>query len=268
MGDCCLSLIKRYHYETQIFSKLPYSIPDDDIVLWRYMDLAKFLSILQTKSLYFCRADKLDDPFEGAKCRIEDISRYEEWHKEELYKRIQNDASFNSRQKHGFVKFLLENEKLGLPFFRQNFINCWHESEYESIAMWNLFTTSLEFGVAIKTTYEKLCNSLENIDDIKIGKVIYHDLNIEKPNNEDDVLWYKLNPYKHEQEVRAIIEDLNPDLQENGKLIPVNLNLLIDEVYLSPSSGLWFKELVKDIMDKYGFNKKIIQSDLRNKPYK
>jgi len=250
------------------FSQKPYIIPHGDTVLWRYMDFTKFLSLLQTNSLYFTRADKLDDPFEGAKCRIEDKLTYEEWHIYELRKRAQNEASFNDRQKRGFVKFLLENETLGLPFSYQNFINCWHENEYESVAMWNLYTTSLEYGVAIKTTYEKLCNSLENVDDIQIGKVIYHDLNIEKPNNEDDVFWYKLNPYKHEQEVRAIIEDLNPDLQEIGKLIPIKLNLLIDEVYLSPFSKLWFKDLVKNVMEKYGFIKDIKTSDLKNVPYR
>ena len=255
-------------YDITPFSHKSYIIPHGATVLWRYMDFAKFLSLLQTKSLYFPRADKLDDPFEGAKCRIEDKLAYEESHIYELHKRAQSETSFNERQKRGFEKFLLENEKLELPFSCQNFINCWHENEYESVAMWNLYTTSLEYGVAIKTTYEKLCNSLENVADIQIGKVIYHDLNIEKPNNEDDVFWYKLNPYKHEQEVRAIIEDLNPDLEENGKLIPVNLNLLIHKVYLSPSSELWFKKMVRKVMHKYELKKEIKQSDLRNVPYK
>lgn len=34
--------------------------------LWRYMDLAKFLALLEDRALYFARADKLGDPFEGA----------------------------------------------------------------------------------------------------------------------------------------------------------------------------------------------------------
>ena len=35
-------------------------------MIWRYKDLAKFVSMLQTSSLYFPRADLLDDPHEGA----------------------------------------------------------------------------------------------------------------------------------------------------------------------------------------------------------
>jgi hypothetical protein len=34
--------------------------------LWRYMDFAKFVAMLEHRSIYFARADMLDDPFEGA----------------------------------------------------------------------------------------------------------------------------------------------------------------------------------------------------------
>ena len=38
----------------------------NDQQLWRYMDFAKFAAMLRERSLYFPRADKLGDPFEGA----------------------------------------------------------------------------------------------------------------------------------------------------------------------------------------------------------
>lgn len=41
-----------------------YEVPDDDAVLWRYMDLAKFVSLLKDKALYMTRADMFEDPFE------------------------------------------------------------------------------------------------------------------------------------------------------------------------------------------------------------
>ena len=34
--------------------------------LWRYIDFNKFKLLLETKSLFFCRADKFSDPFEGS----------------------------------------------------------------------------------------------------------------------------------------------------------------------------------------------------------
>ncbi len=39
---------------------------DLKVKIWRFMSLAKFLSLLHTNSLYFSRSDKLGDPFEGS----------------------------------------------------------------------------------------------------------------------------------------------------------------------------------------------------------
>lgn len=39
--------------------------PEDTACLWRYMSFEKFVSLLATKTLFFTRADKFDDPFEG-----------------------------------------------------------------------------------------------------------------------------------------------------------------------------------------------------------
>ncbi len=34
--------------------------------IWRYLSFTKFVSLLATKSLFFSRADKLNDKFEGS----------------------------------------------------------------------------------------------------------------------------------------------------------------------------------------------------------
>ena len=36
--------------------------PPADAILWRYMDFTKFVALLEMKSLFFARADKLNDP--------------------------------------------------------------------------------------------------------------------------------------------------------------------------------------------------------------
>ena len=49
-----------------MYKESPYCDPlPDDAVLWRYMDFTKFVSLLEKSSLFFARADKLEDPFEG-----------------------------------------------------------------------------------------------------------------------------------------------------------------------------------------------------------
>jgi hypothetical protein len=39
--------------------------PPNDTVLWRYMDFAKFIQMIESKSLWFTRLDQLEDPLEG-----------------------------------------------------------------------------------------------------------------------------------------------------------------------------------------------------------
>lgn len=39
--------------------------PIDSDFIWKYMNLEKFVSLLDTRSLFFTRADKFEDPYEG-----------------------------------------------------------------------------------------------------------------------------------------------------------------------------------------------------------
>ena len=48
--------------EHPIFEK-----PDNENAkIWRYLDFTKFVSMLEKKALFFVRADKLGDQFEGS----------------------------------------------------------------------------------------------------------------------------------------------------------------------------------------------------------
>jgi hypothetical protein len=39
---------------------------DGNVKIWRYIDIVKFLSLLEKRALYFSRVDLLGDPFEGS----------------------------------------------------------------------------------------------------------------------------------------------------------------------------------------------------------
>ena len=39
--------------------------PNDKDVLWRYTNFEVFVNLLDTEALYFTRADKFEDPYEG-----------------------------------------------------------------------------------------------------------------------------------------------------------------------------------------------------------
>jgi hypothetical protein len=51
-----------------MFEEHPVFQPPDNptIHIWRYIDLPKYISLLNDKALYFCRMDKLIDRFEGS----------------------------------------------------------------------------------------------------------------------------------------------------------------------------------------------------------
>ena len=53
------------------------SVLDRNVPIWRYMDIAKFLSLLDKQSLFFSRLDHLGDPFEGSLTRQRELARRE-----------------------------------------------------------------------------------------------------------------------------------------------------------------------------------------------
>ena len=82
---------------------------------------------------------------------------------------------------------------------------------------------------------------------------------------------HKHKAYSYEDEVRLIHEvsnvswkhDWENEKYENGIKINVNLDQLIDEIVISPFASEWFTELIRDILDKYSLNCKLIDSKLK-----
>ena len=84
------------------------NLPSDlDKSVWRYMDISKFQSLLNEKALYLCRADRLQDRFEGTYSR-QQILEMEDW-----FKKIgEQNMSEVERQNR-------EQDRL------RTYINCW-----------------------------------------------------------------------------------------------------------------------------------------------
>ena len=98
-----------------------------------------------------------------------------------------------------------------------------------------------------------------------------------------EALFYKRKSFSHEREFRIILFDnkqyhqasrkisevgniKDPIFSEFGTNIDCSLNLLIDEIYISPFSHNWFKDLISSVITKYNLNKEIIHSRLYRKP--
>jgi len=231
---------------------------EKDIKIWRYMDFTKYISLLESRSLFFVRADKLKDPFEGSYPRI-NIELRRQW--------------FTERG------FPVRAEELSVAYERVRkffFINAWYMNDIENAAMWKLYLKTNE-GVAIQSTLEHLKRSFDsNVEDtvfIGIVKYIDYDKTPLKEGNLFNPFLYKRRSFEHEHELRAITECLRkigPDwtnvVYENGKYVPVNLETLVDQVYVSPDAPKWFGDLVKAVTQKYKLQKSVLASDLANRP--
>ena len=237
--------------------------------IWRFIDFTKFISLLDKKALYFTRIDKLSDPFEGATSK-ENIRL-----RPEVYKEILES----------YKDFPIKISKLNEKSRKFYLVNCWHQNNHESAAMWRLYLKSDE-GIAIQSTTKRLRDSIIFVQDrsIYIGKVKYIDYDkdwLPEGNIFQPVL-HKRKSFSHENEVRAIyLEyatkpkkeneeayeiDINREVFSHGTYIGVNLDILIENIYLSPTAQDWFKELVESVTKKYDINCRINKSNLIDDP--
>ena len=253
-----------------VFSPRPYEAPPKNSHLWRYMDFTKYVSMLSSSGLYFSRADRFDDHFEGAKGII---SRKDEWDKhylsffEEIIKNPpeDNECKLSKHEiKRETIRLLRELEKGGELQRKKVFISCWHENEYESEAMWKLYSSYMDNAIAIKTTYSSLYKALGKNPSIYIGRVKYIDYS-KNYAGVNDSFWRKRKSFSYENEVRAIIHD--HECKARGKIIECDLDTLIEELYVSPSAPTWFVSLINDVNNKYGLDVEVSPSNLNEQPF-
>lgn len=247
-----------------------YQVPPKDALLWRYMDFPKFVSLLDSGELFFTRADQFEDRFECARGFY--------FHKDAIYDtKKMKELTFKAKgqlMKSGIdnptyeeIDAELKKEMQGMIQKQQEkrkeyFVSCWHSNDFESEAMWNLYISAKNQGVAIQSTVERLCYSLDN-KDFEVGKVNY--ISFKEPLDIDSIpVWYKRTAFQHEQEVRAIIREAG--VTSGGKPVAVDLDMLIEKVYISPSAPNWFASLVEHVLHNYGLNKKVEHSKLDNEP--
>ena len=225
-----------------------FTPPHPNAIVWRYMNLAKFVAILEKNSLFFCRGDKLDDPFEG--------------HVGEFNRNIRRIA-------YGEIPNLMAlHEEADITHRRQCAVNCWHINEQESAAMWKLYASDHD-GVAIKTVFSDFAASITDSDDVYAGTVNYVDYDVAfiPEDNAFRRFLHKRNSFEHEQEFRAIILDVELHQKDRpGKYCEVDLNRLVGEVVVSSVAPVWFVDLVQSVVLKYGLETSVRQSNLLQPP--
>jgi len=199
------------------------SLPDAAAPLWRYVDLWKFVSLLEHASLWFSRLDTLEDPYEGlpTKPLMDDVwSIIEAGIESERASRAQL-ASHSARV------FQSGRETLA--------VSCWHVNPVESLAMWRLYAPAGE-GIAIRTTFENFRRSFSGTEQIVYGGLVqYVDFESYRVESFNVLHWATLKrlSFAHEREFRAMVmsSDWPPP---KGIPVRVDVNTLITYVYVSP----------------------------------
>jgi hypothetical protein len=232
--------------------------PGDDEVLWRYMDLTRFIGLLETGSLFFCRADLFQDAFEGSLTQA-NIER-----REELGPADPMDEAF-----------------IDVPYRKMpkwTSINCWSCSELESAAMWSLYCPGGP-GIAVRTTFARFRDALKACQDWKVvvSKVTYVDYEqaIVPDRHLLAPFLHKRQSFEHEHEVRAVIQRMpdstmphrpSPFERVGGVEVDVVLDTLIVHIYVSPTAPPWYFELVQRVVRRYDITAEVHQSSLAGDP--
>jgi hypothetical protein len=266
-----------------------FQAPDNKAKVWRYMDISKFIALLDKRALFFSTVDQFDDKFEG------------------YYSKYIFDLPLEKNLTPEGLRSLEEEKAVYIAMNEKNrrhvFVNCWHMNDDESEAMWKLYSKSSD-AVAVQSTYERLSDSFKEYDeeDVYIGTVNYIDYKkqpVPLSTAKEPVvnLFYpfihKRRSFEHERELRAVISywGETPELmydgdeeieipqpkvksekfyKEKGVLfglnVPVNLDELIENIFVSPTANKWFEDVVNSVMKKYGLNQKAEKSPLADDP--
>jgi hypothetical protein len=225
--------------------------------IWRYLDFPRFISLLHSESLFFASAATLreQDKWEAAYPH-----KFIDASVERFASTILKDYRHKPQTMDGiriFVRDCWANPD-GLVF-----VNCWHINETESDAMWKLYA-GLGQSIAIRSTVVRLAESFNAYPDLVVcGTIQYIDYETDSPLfvNVLHPFFCKRKSFAHERELRAAIVRKNREPDERrGILINVDIPTLIESVYVAPQSPDWFVEVVKSVLDKYGFGSVAVQS--------
>jgi hypothetical protein len=216
--------------------------------IWRYMDMPKFLALLQSSSLVFPIASSFDDPSEGHYTRpTEDVLR----------------------------QAILDQDPQALTVWHKQlqmrdeiYVSCWHLNDHESAAMWRIFLKGSD-GVSIRSSVGHLWRSLNETNLVfQSGAVTYIDFdNSLTHTSGPGLLLYKRLDFQHEREFRIMVWGKGPtNMRFLGSTLrhvlslPVNLSTLIHEVVVSPEAPAWVLPVLKDLISKYGYSLPVRQS--------
>jgi len=236
------------------------------------MDLAKFIDLLQSERLFFATASHLGDPLEGSvplrmsKEYIDQLIQKHGIENLQIWPDVANATALK------IAGVMAEQRQM---LCGHTYVSCWHMNEHESAAMWRVYSQSAE-SVCVQTRYSKLAAALP--DNIYLGAVRYIDYESDffEPGNAFNPFVHKRMSFQHESEIRAVFQNhpavpaehtyFKDDLCPGGARIKVGIDDVIEAAFVNPASPSWFKNVVANIVAKYGAKFPVLQSKLNTAP--
>lgn len=242
-------------------------LPDDDCVIWHYMDLWKFQSMLKENAIFFSKASKQDDKQEG---------EYSEEMLAELKREWGNGFKSDDGTTYGFHEWHNQKEK------RSRLISCWSASPTETQRRWKEYASNTE-SVSIRLTIGRLKKCFHETDEtvVWIGKVRYgeEENRLNRSISKSGVNPYlypffkKIEKYHWENEIRATVniaqmKQAKLGHSSNGCYVKADLKILIESVWINPQSLRNFRVKVETMLAGYNFRSvEIHQSSWNSLPY-
>lgn len=235
------------------------------------MSFMKFFDLVTNRSLFFSPLSDLNDQFEGSTTKG-NKKRNKKARKrviELIEQRFEKDDRFSKDDKKRFIDEFTKEREI-TPHRQQITVNCWHLNNYESNAMWSLYS-KMNYGIAIVSSLKSFHQVLDqSAANVMCGKVVYIDYENDIIEKDGKSYMYKRKSFQHEKEYRAVIDKsafTNSKLFGDGDVkLEVNIEKLVDKVLLSPFTPTWQENLIKNLSKKLGFEAKITRSKLEEKP--
>ena len=210
VGACCSSNLQELATPVYWSDSLNLSV-DDSQAVWRYMDFAKFVAMLQHRGIYLSRADRFDDRFEGATGLAARQANWDGYYLDFFRKLVVTPPAsypipdYTAEQIEAEANRLLKSIKIVALDARKLLVSCWHGNETESEALWRLYSPPNIPGVAIRSTVGKLWDACAQYYGAIVGRVHYVDFKYNFAAIQNERIFQKRKSLSHEQEVRIVL---------------------------------------------------------------
>jgi len=266
------------------------SLPRDDQPIWRYLTFTKMVAMLLDRVLHFSRADTFLDSFEIGIPR-HDMAAARQWTAAGI-----GDGTISRA---GLISYLAAITNQPRPSFermdddqlvtqamrytsRALFVSSWHLNDGESAAMWDLYLGA-EPGVAIQSTVGSLREQVDagsGDTEVFLGTVQYLDYGVDSWGDfrAFNRVFHKRSSFEHERELRAVIVrpryaelanldlDAAMDAARNGIDVPIAVDRLVRQLWISPRADEWFGGLVERVVAQFDIRVPIVRSRLYDAP--